>query len=660
MYECVEIIKIKPYMQQDDRQFARQQVSVHAFSKIKPYMQKAVVQRKRAFCLSIAGSGGKPAICMMKHVLKSICFFAVLACAGSFLHAQDAVVFWSGNSLPENVLEAEKDKADSLIGLVSDSYFSQGSYAAGLVRELYAIAYRTKDADLFVQSVYWDALVEYSQHNDQNRLASRIDSLMQIPALIENPHNLLLLNYASALSNLAYGNFPASFRRALEAYRRAVELEDRKLVVETATTLGNIGPYIQDYELSRHYYKIALQQCPPGTRKSFQIEINYSRLLFLEEKYDSAAMVVRNVLPDVVRSNDSSMMGVCYLNLGSYIAALGERDSAYRLYMEGLGVLQNTDNNNVKLVLLGNIGNYFRYKGNYEEAARYYSRARKIALDDSNMNIYASIAYELSVMFAQQGLTDSSYVYLQEYSSLDSRIQQPQTLNSYKDYMDMVMELSENQIQLSEQAASLKAKQMIIITLTSSAIILVLFLLWLVAVERRRSMRQMVLLKEIENKELSDQLGHEQEIKKLQDEKMDQKIREITSYSLLLANKNNLLKEIESLAAAAGKETGNHDCLQIKRLVDDSLHMDGDYWQQFVGHFTQVNPHFFDNLKQKFPDLTANEIKLCAYIRIGMSSKQIAQMLNLSPESVNKNRYRLRKKLGMEKDEALDELIAGL
>lgn len=88
--------------------------------------------------------------------------------------------------------------------------------------------------------------------------------------------------------------------------------------------------------------------------------------------------------------------------------------------------------------------------------------------------------------------------------------------------------------------------------------------------------------------------------------------------------------------------------------------MDGDYWQQFVGHFTQVNPHFFDNLKQKFPDLTANEIKLCAYIRIGMSSKQIAQMLNLSPESVNKNRYRLRKKLGMEKDEALDELIASL
>lgn len=595
----------------------------------------------------------------MKRILLRVFFMCVLAGNG-YLAAQDAIDFWSNNSLSENTLLVEKKRADSLISLVSENYFNQGSYAAGIVQELYKIAYRTKDADLFVQCVYWDALVEYSQHNDQNLLANRIDSLMQIPALTENPHNLLLLNYASALSNLAYGNFPSAFRRALEAYRKAVELDDRRLIVETATTLGNIGPYIQDYELSRYYYQIALQQCPPNTQKSYQIQINYSRLQFLEEKYDSAAMTIQSVLPSVIQAKDSSMLGVCYLNLGSYIAAQGERDSAYRLYMKGIDVLHNTDNNNVKLILLGNIGNYFRYKENYKEAIRYYSKAREIALEDSNVNMYASIAYELSILFAQQGLTDSSYLYLQEYNSLNSRIQQPQTLDSYKNYVDMVMELSENQIQLSKQAASLKTKQMVIITVTAAGIIVALFLLWLVAMERRRSMRQTVLLKEIENKELTDQLGHEQEIKKLQEEKMDQKIREITSYSLLLANKNNLLKVIENLASKAEKETSNQNCLQIKRLVDENLHMDGDYWQQFVGHFTQVNPHFFDNLKQKFPDLTANEIKLCAYIRIGMSSKQIAQMLNLSPESVNKNRYRLRKKLGMEKDETLDELIASL
>ena len=155
-------------------------------------------------------------------------------------------------------------------------------------------------------------------------------------------------------------------------------------------------------------------------------------------------------------------------------------------------------------------------------------------------------------------------------------------------------------------------------------------------------------------------MEHEQEIQRLHEAQIEQKIRELTSYSLLLANKNNLLKTVEETAVKAQKEQDAGGYGQIKRLIDENLHMDGDYWEQFVGHFIQVAPHFFEELKQRFPDLTPNEIKLCAYIRIGMSSKQIAQMLNLSPESVNKNRYRLRKKLGLDKDTALDEIIAGL
>ena len=216
----------------------------------------------------------------MKRILLRVFFMCILAGNG-YLAAQDAIDFWSDNSLSENTLLAEKQRADSLIGLVSENYFNQGSYAAGIVQELYKIAYRTKDANLFVQCVYWDALVEYSQHNDQNLLANRIDSLMQIPALTENQHNLLLLNYASALSNLAYGNFPSAFRRAVEAYRKAVELDDRRLIVETATTLGNIGPYIQDYELSRYYYKpVLLSDCLAAMSAQYAKELSDQNQLF--------------------------------------------------------------------------------------------------------------------------------------------------------------------------------------------------------------------------------------------------------------------------------------------------------------------------------------------------------------------------------------------
>ena len=549
---------------------------------------------------------------------------------------------------------------DTLIARIQKNYFNHGDYAALLVRELYHRAQVEQNQDLLAKSIYWDALTEYSQRNNRSRLSHKIDSLLHVTAMVQNPHNRLLLNYAKALSELAYGNFATAFRHALEAHRLAATCHDNNLFAETASTLGNICPYIQDYELSRHYYQLALDHTDKNSPLHHRIQINYSRLLFLEKKYDSAIDGLLQLLPLLRQSNESGQLVVCHLNLGSYYSALEQRDSAYVHYIRGLALIPEGGNRNLQELLYGNIGNYFRYKKDYKQALDYYRKAQQIALADSNISAYAGLAYELSVLFAQQGSSDSSYYYLSQYNNLIDRIQQPHTVESYKQYVDMVMELSDNQIQLSEQAVILKNKQLVILGITATAGIVTVVLLWLVAVERRRRSRQTILLKEIENKELSDLLEHEQEIQQVRNEQMEQKIRELTSYSLLLANKNNLLKTIEESAVKAQKEQNFGGYEQIKRLIDENLHIDGDYWEQFVGHFVQVAPHFFDRLKQRFPDLTSNEIKLCAYIRIGMTSKQIAHMLNLSPESVNKNRYRLRKKIGLDKDEALDEIIVGL
>ncbi len=346
--------------------------------------------------------------------------------------------------------------------------------------------------------------------------------------------------------------------------------------------------------------------------------------------------------------------------MGSYYAALNQRDSAYRCYQESLSFLREGGNKNLRALLYENIGNYFRYKKDYAQARDYYRNAQKIALADSNLSSYASIAYELSRLFSEQGMLDSSYYYLTEYNALIHRVQQPMNVESQKNYVNMVMELSQSRSQLAERSVKLKNKQMVILGVTAVGLIVTVILLWLVALERRRRSRQTLLLKEIESQELTSQLESEKEIRRLQEEKTEQKIRELTSYTLLLSNKNNVLRSVKetALKAKEEKDEGGYD--KIKRLIDTNLNMDSDYWEQFVGHFVQVAPHFFENLKKYCPHLTPNETKLCAYIRIGLSSKQIAQLLNLSQESVNKNRYRLRKKLNLEKDVDLDELISGL
>ena len=77
-------------------------------------------------------------------------------------------------------------------------------------------------------------------------------------------------------------------------------------------------------------------------------------------------------------------------------------------------------------------------------------------------------------------------------------------------------------------------------------------------------------------------------------------------------------------------------------------------------HFDSVHPNFVTKLKAASEELTENDLRLCAYLRIGMRAKDIASMLSVSPASVNTNRYRIRKKLGLTKEDSLDDYIRSI
>ena len=93
----------------------------------------------------------------------------------------------------------------------------------------------------------------------------------------------------------------------------------------------------------------------------------------------------------------------------------------------------------------------------------------------------------------------------------------------------------------------------------------------------------------------------------------------------------------------------------LKVIIDnDKQRLD---WEQFAMHFDDVHNNFLKNMKQQYPDLTATDLKLCAYLKINMSSKEISQILNISLKGVEVARYRLRKKLQLHTDVNLNEFL---
>ena len=96
--------------------------------------------------------------------------------------------------------------------------------------------------------------------------------------------------------------------------------------------------------------------------------------------------------------------------------------------------------------------------------------------------------------------------------------------------------------------------------------------------------------------------------------------------------------------------------IRLRKEINN--HLDGkDEWQYFKLHFESVHPDFFLHLKQVYPVLTENDLRLCAYIRIGMTTKEISQMLSVLPETVNMARYRMRKKLELTQEASLEDFL---
>ncbi|MBQ6939133.1 MAG: hypothetical protein IJN35_04725, partial [Muribaculaceae bacterium] len=141
---------------------------------------------------------------------------------------------------------------------------------------------------------------------------------------------------------------------------------------------------------------------------------------------------------------------------------------------------------------------------------------------------------------------------------------------------------------------------------------------------------------------------------------IESKNRELASNTLILAQKNSRLKDLYEQIEQL-KEQGtlpDKESEEIKSNIHSQLISDD--WQYFILHFEQAHPHFLTRLKEQYSCLSENELRMCAYIRIGMSSKEIAQVLSVQPETINTSRYRIRKKLGLTAKTSLEDILRNI
>lgn len=160
--------------------------------------------------------------------------------------------------------------------------------------------------------------------------------------------------------------------------------------------------------------------------------------------------------------------------------------------------------------------------------------------------------------------------------------------------------------------------------------------------------------------------GLKQEVKSLKEEnqqlnnKVDFKNKELENFALRLTEKNKFLEEIKTnISNIKGKEENTQKLKSLSSAIKQNLYIDKDR-NEFNQYVDQISQSFFQKLKEHFPTLTKNEKRLCSLLVLELSTKDIASLLNVSEYGVKKARYRLRKKLGLQREDNVSQFLNNL
>ncbi|MUU77777.1 triple tyrosine motif-containing protein [Winogradskyella endarachnes] len=137
---------------------------------------------------------------------------------------------------------------------------------------------------------------------------------------------------------------------------------------------------------------------------------------------------------------------------------------------------------------------------------------------------------------------------------------------------------------------------------------------------------------------------------------IENKNRELGMATMNLVKRNELLSNIKS---ELSKSKSLAEVNKVIKTINSSINDNSD-WDLFEKAFNNVDKDFMQRIKSLHPTITPNDLRLCAYLRLNLSSKEIAPLLNISHKSVEVKRYRLRKKLGLDHKESLSNYIIEL
>ncbi len=296
------------------------------------------------------------------------------------------------------------------------------------------------------------------------------------------------------------------------------------------------------------------------------------------------------------------------------------------------------------------LGTVYALLEDNKQAIFYLKEALKLSLQNHYLSLIESNALELSKIYEKKGQLVEALTYYKTYEEYGDSLLNESSIKKITQ-LEMQFEFDKKARERALEDAKNKAKQQrkefmyILFIGLGVFIVIIVFLMYL---------NQRNKTSKVELKRQNLKLEHE----KLHQE-LEHRNKELATNVMYLLSKNEFITNTAEKLTKAKMSFKKENQKIIQDVIRELLmNSSKDVWKEFEVRFQEVHSDFYDNLNARFPDLTPNEKKICAFLRLNMSTKDICAITYQSVRSVNMARFRLRKKIGLDTDENLVSFLS--
>jgi tetratricopeptide (TPR) repeat protein len=427
---------------------------------------------------------------------------------------------------------------------------------------------------------------------------------------------------------------------------------DRSLLIGNYMTIGNTMSSLGNFTTSLEYYtkaeKIAISMNKP--LRWAQVRHNLGENMKWLKRYEDAISYFTKNIAYYTETDNQYKLANTYNSLGTVYFEMEAYDTALPLIEKSYAITQKLGDKNGMAFNARNLGRLSMVKNDPRKALKFYTIGMNLSKETGST----------AILRADYENVSNAYVGLGDYkNAYDYRLRH-QTLNDSIFKAENVAKLNELDIQYqtAKKEASIALQEEEIKTLNAQAKSdrlsktmygIGMFSFVTIAGLLYFGFKQRMKKNEIERQKQEEVYKQEIAFKK----------KELTSQTLHLVQKNTFIQELRENLERIKKspELFKVEFRRIVLLLKKENAEDKD-WEVFKSYFSEVHNNFDEELRSIYQEISEKEIRLAAFLRMNLSTKEIASIFNVLPDSVLKSKYRLKKKLGVDKDMDLTTFLS--